>query len=160
MLPAKYSRPYLATKKNSRFASVSNFRVRADINEFRRIHKDKFDDYEREMEKQTTNAAVEYVNAMDAPAQKYVLNEIFHKCDDLTGDELKSIVAGRRLQFSTEDPECISVVIYQEMWETDDKMWNGVAEMLNTWSVGDQIRKITPEENDITVVHLDIPNFR
>ena len=131
--------------------------------EFRKHHQDMFEDYDRYMSEQSsrTSEAIERVNAMDTSNQMYMLNQLFHKCDDLTGDELKSIVNGRRLQFNTDNPECISITVYPDIWNTNDRMWNGMANILNMWSVGDQVRKIQVDRDsyNVTVVALDIPNF-
>ena len=72
------------------------------------------------------------------------LNKIYYTCNDLSSSELRILVNNRRLQFSQMD-DYMELIIYPEIWETDDIVWDGISEILNVWSVGDQVReKIIP----------------
>lgn len=67
-------------------------------------------------------------------------NKLFYECVDLTGDELRSITKGRRIQFS-QDAYVHELIVHKEVWNTQKDTWDGMANILNTWSVGDQIRE-------------------
>jgi hypothetical protein len=68
------------------------------------------------------------------------LNKLFFECPDLTGEELLSLTKGRRLQFS-QDETTYELLVHKDVWKTKRDTWNGMASILNTWSVGDQLRE-------------------
>lgn len=69
------------------------------------------------------------------------LNNLFYKCNDITGQELRELTQSRRLQFS-QTSEDIRLIVYKETWNKpdDDDIWDGMAEIINALSVGDRIR--------------------
>ena len=71
----------------------------------------------------------------------------------LTGPELAALCKGRRLQFNTE--RGISLIIHHDIWKVDHRTWQGVADILNEWSAGDQLRHSLTAPRE---VHLDIPS--
>ena len=86
------------------------------------------------------------------------LNKIYYTCNDLSSSELRILVNNRRLQFSQMD-DYMELIIYPEIWETDDIVWDGISEILNVWSVGDQVReKIIPLLDDTHVIKLILDN--
>jgi len=71
----------------------------------------------------------------------------------LTGPELAALCKGRRLQFNTE--RGISLIIHNDIWKVDHRTWQGVADILNEWSAGDQLKHSLTAPRE---VHLDIPS--
>jgi len=88
-------------------------------------------------------------------------NKLFYECVDLTGDELRSLTKGRRIQFS-QDNEFYELIVHKEIWDKNNDTWDGMANILNTWSAGDQIREkikdLTDDEYVIKFVVEDNDN--
>ena len=82
------------------------------------------------------------------------LNRLYYSCKPLQAKELYEICKGRRLQF-TQDDDCIQMIVYSNQWRQDTETWSGMADILNTWSVGDQIRnKLANLPNETYVIDL------
>ena len=79
------------------------------------------------------------------------LNKLFYSCRQLKVDELYSLCKGRRIQFSQDDNR-LQLIIYGDHWKTDKRTWSGMTDILNAWSVGDQIRTKLADISDETYV--------
>ena len=86
----------------------------------------------------------------DLHQKRKELNTLFYSCTPLTGNELRDLVKSRRLQFSAVE-NGIELFIHIEKWDMSD--------ILNTWSVGDQIRSSCKniKENEFAIIPIFIP---
>ena len=88
----------------------------------------------------------------------HTLNDLYYVCSPLTGDELRALVVGRRMQFSNTE-NGIELYIFPEKADYDDITWNGLSDILNAWYAGDQIRnKAVALELHKDILHI-IPVF-
>lgn len=93
------------------------------------------------------------------------LNNIFYgeKTNKLCGNELKSLVRGRKMEYDWVENKYNSMllIVYDKEWKVDDRRWNDMADFLNELYVGDQIReKIIDIKSDSTfVIDLDVYPF-
>lgn len=91
------------------------------------------------------------------------LNTIFYACEPLSGRELRELVKYRRLQFSAVE-NGVELFVYLDKWEmpheNDLSVWDGMSDILNVWSAGDQIRNYAKQikDNDITIIPIFIPS--
>ena len=84
------------------------------------------------------------------------LNKIFYERVDLGGPGLHSLTKGRRLQFSSDEDQ-YEMIIHKDIWKTKRDTWDGMANILNTWSVGDQVReKIKDMSDDAFIIKFII----
>lgn len=91
--------------------------------------------------------------------QRATFERLFHAAiAPLTGDELKKIMHGRRLQLTMGDAsnasgakDAVILMVYTEPWKnaTDDT-WNGMAALLSDWSADAVIREL-----DLTDGHTE-----
>lgn len=90
------------------------------------------------------------------------LNNIFYdrKKNKLCGNELRSIVSGRKLSYDWIENKYNSIllIVYDRVWKIDHKKWDDMADFLNELYVGDQIReKIIDVKQDTTyTVELEV----
>lgn len=93
------------------------------------------------------------------------LEKVFKSCQShrLTGTELHTLFKGRRIQFNTETADIgqIDFVVQKDIWKTEKRTWQGIANILNEWDVGEQIRKNAPfmKPDEIFSFPLDIPAY-
>jgi hypothetical protein len=101
-----------------------------------------------------------YVVAKAKKGTVSMLNKLFYECQELNGDELYLLCKGRKLQFSQTDYQ-VELLVYQQAWQVDKRTWSGMADILNSWSVGDQVReKIkTMKDEELLVIPLVIPDY-
>lgn len=87
------------------------------------------------------------------------LNKLFYECSPLTGEELHSLTNGRRLQFAQDDT--LQLIMYPDTWQVEKRTWDGMADILNTWSVGDQIREKVKgfEKDKLVVIDLVVEDY-
>jgi hypothetical protein len=71
------------------------------------------------------------------------LNQLFYDCPKITGEELFALIKGRRMQFSHEEENIVQMIVYPEMWKTNQTTWQGIADVMNVWSVAEQVREKT-----------------
>jgi hypothetical protein len=77
----------------------------------------------------------------------------------MSGEELYLLCKGRRLEFAHEDYN-IHLLVHTDMWETERHTWVSVADTLNTWSVGDQVREnLASIKDELIIVPLSIPTY-
>lgn len=93
--------------------------------------------------------------------QRRVLDQLFYKCNDLSAQELYSITRGRRLQFNQDDVNSdVQLLIHKDIWTVEEKTWQGMANILNEWSTGDQIRENAKKlKDDLFIINLTIPDY-
>ena len=86
------------------------------------------------------------------------LERLFHSATaPLSGDELKKIMHGRRLQLTMEG-HAVILMVYTEPWKnaTDDT-WNGMAALLSDWSADTLVRELDLAADGGDPVPLFIP---
>lgn len=91
---------------------------------------------------------------------KKALSKIYNNYEKVTGTELYTLFKGRRLQFNTERSSGkIDLVVQKDVWKTDQKTWQGMADILNEWSVAQQLRNNAPfmKPDDVFSFTLNVP---
>lgn len=88
--------------------------------------------------------AAKYRAAMLA-TNRQKLNALYYENRklDLTGDELRQLLEGRRPMLSVADDEII-LEIYETQWTVEDFMWDSLAGIINEWSCGNLVRVSAP----------------
>lgn len=88
--------------------------------------------------------AAKYHEAMLA-TNRQKLNALYYENRklDLTGEELKDLLEGRRPMLSVADDEIV-LEIYDTQWTVEDFMWDSLAGIINEWSCGNLVRVSAP----------------
>lgn len=84
------------------------------------------------------------------------LNDLYYenRKHDLTGEELKDLMGGRRPLMAVYENEVV-LEIHAEMWDAEDILWESLAGIFNDWSCSPHVRHTIPSA--IMVADGDFP---
>jgi hypothetical protein len=83
------------------------------------------------------------------------LDHLFNSSrSDMTADELRRMMRGRRPALSARDNEIV-LEVHADEWDVGDYMWEGLAVIINDWGAGDAVRAALPS----AVVAAEIAGF-
>jgi len=93
---------------------------------------------------------------MDMAHCRKQLNDLYYenRKQDLTGEELKGLMGGRRPLMAVYENEVV-IEIHAESWDAEDILWESLADIFNDWSCSPRVRHTIPSA--IIVAAGDFP---